>query len=56
MRVRADRKAANDKFESLQSEIRQNQRLLLSGQERLDTVLTEVLSLSRRVQAVEDAA
>ncbi|NJM97779.1 MAG: hypothetical protein HC800_12045 [Phormidesmis sp. RL_2_1] len=53
---RADRKAANDKFESLQSEIRQNQRLLLSGQERLDTVLTEVLSLSRRVQAVEDAA
>lgn len=53
---RADRKAANDKFESLQSEIRQNQRLLLSGQERLDTVLAEVLLLSRRVQSVEDAA
>lgn len=53
---RADRKVANDRFESLQGEIRQNQRLLLSGQNRLDTVLTEVLSLSRRVQAVEDAA
>ncbi|MEO1395573.1 MAG: hypothetical protein AAFV90_21950 [Cyanobacteria bacterium J06634_5] len=54
--ARADRKAANDKFESLQSETRQNQRLMLSGQERLDAILAEVLSLSRRVQAVEDAA
>ena len=54
--ARADRKAANDKFESLQGEIRQNQRLMLSGQERLDAILAEVLSLSRRVQAVEDAA
>jgi chromosome segregation ATPase len=48
--------SANDKFESLQSEIRQNQRLLLSGQERLDAVLGEVLSISRRVQTIEDVA
>ena len=68
--ARADRMSANEKFERLgqrfeqqdqrfeqmQAEIRQNQRLLLSGQERLDAVLAEVLSLSRRVQAVEDAA
>ena len=54
--ARAGRKAANDKFELLQSEIWQNQRLLLSGQEKLGIVLTEVLSLSRRVQAIEDVA
>ena len=54
--ARADRISANERFEQTQSEIRQNQRLLLSGQERLDTVLAEVLSLSRRVQRVEDAA
>lgn len=61
--ARADRMSANvrfehysQRFEEVQSEIRQNQRLLLSGQDRLDTVLTEVLSLSRRVQTIEDAA
>ncbi|MGC1306545.1 MAG: hypothetical protein WA885_04895 [Phormidesmis sp.] len=61
--ARADRRSANERFEqhsqrfeAVQSEIRQNQRLLLTGQERLETVLTEVLSLSRRVQVIEDAA
>lgn len=61
--ARADRISANEKFEQqgqrfeqMQIEIRQNQRLLLAGQERLDTVLTEVLSLSRRVQIIEEAA
>lgn len=68
--ARADRMSANERFEQLgqrfeqqdqrfeqmQSEIRQNQRLILAGQERLDTVLAEVLSLSRRVQTIEDAA
>ena len=68
--ARADRISANEKFEQMQSEIRQNQRLLLAGQERLERneqrldtnqeqiadTLAEVLSLSRRVRAVEDAA
>lgn len=68
--ARADRTSANEKFEQMQSEIRQNQRLLLAGQERLERneqrldtnqqqiadTLAEVLSLSRRVRAVEDAA
>ena len=54
----------------MQSEIRQNQRLILAWGERLDkqgerldtvlsenkTLWSEVLSLSRRVAAVEDAA
>ena len=60
---RRDRAEANRKFDEMQAEIRQNQRLLLAGQgraeeneQRLDTVLAEVLSLSRRVEAVEDAA
>ena len=52
----ANRRSANERFEAVQSEIRQNQRLLLTGQERLDTMLAEVLSLSRRVQVIEDAA
>ncbi|MEL7070858.1 MAG: hypothetical protein AAGN15_19750 [Cyanobacteria bacterium J06581_3] len=59
--ARADRIKANERFEQqdqrfeeVQTEIRQNQRLLLSGQERLDSTLDEILSLSRRVQAVED--
>ena len=64
-RAEANRKfdEANRKFDEMQAEIRQNQRLLLAGQrraeeneQRLDTVLAEVLSLSRRVTAVEDAA
>lgn len=68
--ARADRQAANDRFEeftqrfdAMQLEIRQNQRLILEQGERLnkqerrnETLLAEVLSLSRRVQAVEDAA
>ncbi|MEL6352967.1 MAG: hypothetical protein AAFR58_14515 [Cyanobacteria bacterium J06627_28] len=54
--ARADRMSANERFEQMQPAIRQNQRLLLAGQDRLDTVLAEVLSRSRRVQAVEDAA
>jgi len=68
--ARADRQAANDRFEAVQSEIRQNQRLILAQGERLDkqgerldivlsenrALLSEVLSLSRRVTAVEDAA
>ncbi|MFK8184533.1 MAG: hypothetical protein AB8B99_14260 [Phormidesmis sp.] len=72
--ARADRKATTDRFEALlqkidqrfaemQTEIRQNQRLLLENQarlrdsdRRLDATLTEVLSLSRRVAIVEDAA
>lgn len=52
----ADRKAFIERFDSMQAEIRQNQRLLLTGQERSETLLAEVLSLSRRIQAVEDAA
>ena len=54
---------ANQRFNDMQAEIRQNQRLLLAGQrraeengQRLDALLAEVLSLSRRVTAVEDAA
>ena len=68
--ARADRKATADRFgamdrhfEAMQSEIRQNQRLMFENQERLresdrklDATLTEVLSLSRRVAVVEDAA
>ncbi|MEO1444673.1 MAG: hypothetical protein AAFV46_00270, partial [Cyanobacteria bacterium J06635_11] len=61
--ARADRMSADkrfeehsQRFEEVQSEIRQNQRLLLTGQDRLDTVLAEVLSLSRRVQTIEDVA
>lgn len=54
--ARADRMSANERFERVQAEIRQNQRLLLTGQERLDTMLAEVLSLSRRVQVIEDVA
>ena len=68
--ARADRKATADRFEQMdrrfeiaQNEIRQNQRLLLENQERLresdrklDATLAEVLSLSRRVAVVEDAA
>ena len=68
--ARTDRKAAADRFkqmdqrfEATQNEIRQNQRLLLKNQERLresdrklDATLNEVLSLSRHVAAVEDAA
>lgn len=60
----------SQQFAQMQSEIRQNQRLLLAGQERLErneqrletnqqqiaATLAEVLSLSRRVQAIEDAA
>ena len=67
---RRDRAEANRKFEDstrrfdeMQAEIRQNQRLLLEGQQRakesdqrLDAMLAEVLSLSRRVATVEDAA
>ena len=52
----ADRSAFIERFDNMQVEIRQNQRLLLAGQERSETLLVEVLSLSRRVQAVEDAA
>ena len=52
----ADRKAFIERFDNMQTEIRQNQRLLLNGQKRSETLLAEVLSLSRRVQAVEDAA
>lgn len=68
-RIEANRKfgemqaEANRKFDEMQAEIRQNQRLLLAGQERaeeqgqrLDMLLAEVLSLSKRVTAVEDAA
>lgn len=60
---RRDRTEAARKFDETQAEIRQNQRLLLEGQrraegneQRLDAILAEVLSLSRRVTAVEDAA
>lgn len=60
---RQDRAEFIQRFNRVQTEIRQNQRLLLAGQQRaeaneqrLDTVLTEVLSLSRRVADVEDAA
>ena len=59
----ADRTMAVERFEAMQAEIRQNQRLILSQGERLDTaisenktLLSEVLSLSRRVTAIEDAA
>lgn len=63
----ADRKAVDERtttiietftsrFDTMQAEIRQNQRLILAQGERLDVVLSEVLSLSRRVTAVEDAA
>ena len=68
--ARADRKVTagrfeqmDGRFEAMQSEIRQNQRLLLENQEglresdhKLDATLAEVLSLSRRVAVVEDAA
>ena len=67
--ARADRKRADDKFAEMQSEIRNNQRMLLSNQEKLDRnqqqldhnqqqiedTLSEVLSLSRRVAVVEDS-
>ncbi|MEL7050797.1 MAG: hypothetical protein ABG776_03790 [Cyanobacteria bacterium J06555_13] len=67
--ARADRKRADDKFAEMQSEIRNNQRMLLSNQEKLDRnqqqldhnqqqiedTLSEVLSLSRRVVVVEDS-
>jgi len=73
----ADRQAANERFDAMQQEIRQNQRLILAGQQRAErnenrlseqaerlseqaernaALLTEVLSLSRRVTAVENAA
>lgn len=53
---REDRRQANEKFDAMQLEIRQNQRLLLSGQERLDAAFAEMLSLSRRVANIEDVA
>jgi chromosome segregation ATPase len=40
--ARADRKAANDKFESLQNEIRQNQRLLLSASDKFESLQSEI--------------
>lgn len=52
----ADRKASDDRFAQQLSESRQNQRLLLSGREKTETLLAEVLSLSRRVATIEDAA
>ena len=55
-RADEDRKRADEKFDALQSEIRQTQRLMLSNQDKLDTTLNELISLSRRVTAIEDVA
>lgn len=52
----ADRQVFIQRFEQQQTEIRQTQRQLLDQQHRNETLLTEVLSLSRRVTTLEDAA
>ena len=64
---REDRKRADERFNalqeqfqasfnSMQSEIRQNQRLLLANQDKLDRTMAELLAVSRRVTNIEDAA
>ena len=54
--IRQNRQQSDERFEAMQGEIRQNQRLLLDNQQKLNATFDEILSLSRRVSDVEEAA